>query len=109
MNSSQRRPWTAESRARVAARSKQSWADPESRARRLAAMKAQRDDPVAAAQARSKAKATTKAKNAAAVAIPAWVPKGLVDVYARLARANGEEAAASEVRNLKREAMEQSQ
>ena len=121
--------WNALKRAGVAVQSRSEnmkalQADPEFKARHAAAsaerMKALHADPefkarhAAAASKRMKAlhadpefKARLKAgiqRRHFGVEVPAWVPNDLRDDYIDVARLSGEDAAASHVRRLKREA-----
>ena len=109
-----------EFKARHAERMKALNADPEFKARNAARMKALHADPefkarnAAAASKRMKAlhadpefKARLKAgiqRRHFGVEVPAWVPADLRDDYIDVARLSGEDAAASHVRRLKREA-----
>ena len=117
--------WNALKRAGVAVQSRSEnmkalHADPEFKARNAERMKALHADPefkarhAAAASKRMKAlhadpefKARLKAgiqRRHFGVEVPAWVPNDLRDDYIDVARLSGEDAAASHVRRLKREA-----
>ena len=77
--------------------SKKALSDPEVRARMSAASKKAWSDP----EVRARIKATRK--GAKGVLIPKWVPLDLHDEYLDVAAEQGEEAAASHIRRLKRE------
>ena len=86
-----------EVRARMSAARKKALSDPEVRARMSAASKKAWSDP----EVRARIKATRK--GAKGVLIPKWVPLDLHDEYLDVAAEQGEEAAASHIRRLKRE------
>ena len=77
--------------------SKKALSDPDLRARMSAASKKAWSDP----EVRARIKATRK--GAKGVLIPKWVPLDLHDEYLDVAAEQGEEAAASHIRRLKRE------
>ena len=91
-------------------------ADPEFKARHAERMKALNADPEFKARHAERMKALNadpefKARHRAAIRrhfdgceVPSWVPADLRDDYIDVARLSGEEAAASHVRRLKREA-----
>ncbi|MBR0683975.1 hypothetical protein GXW74_26140 [Roseomonas eburnea] len=91
-----------EVRARMSEASKRAWADPEVRARMSEASKRALADPEVRArmsEARKRAWATRRGYQ-----IPAWVhAAGLAEDFAAVAAEQGEEAAASFCRALKRE------
>ena len=100
--------WNALKRAGVAVQShsermKALNADPEFKARNAAAaskrMKALHADP----EFKARLKAGIQRRHFG-VEVPAWVPNDLRDDYIDVARLSGEDAAASHVRRLKREA-----
>ena len=100
--------WNALKRAGVAVQShsermKALHADPEFKARHAAAaaerMKALHADP----EFKARLKAGIQRRHFG-VEVPAWVPNDLRDDYIDVARLSGEDAAASHVRRLKREA-----
>ena len=79
---------------------KKAWADPEVRARMSEASKKALADPEVRARMSVNIK---RAKRGCVVEVPKWVPSALVDDYLDVAGSHGEEAAASFVRQLKRE------
>ena len=76
---------------------KKAWADPEVRARMSEASKKALADP----EVRARIKASRR--GAKGILIPKWVPLDLHDEFLEIAAFEGEEAAASHVRRLKRE------
>ncbi|MFZ1680635.1 MAG: hypothetical protein WAT70_06410, partial [Rhizobiaceae bacterium] len=88
-----------EFRARNAERMKALNADPEFRAAASERMKALHADP----EFRARRIAGIR-RHHAGCDVPSWVPDDLRDKYIDVARLSGEEAAASHVRRLKREA-----
>ena len=86
-----------EVRARMSEASKKALADPEVRARMSEARKKALADP----EVRARIKASRR--GAKGILIPKWVPLDLHDEFLEIAAFEGEEAAASHVRRLKRE------
>ena len=96
--------WNALKRAGVAVQSRSEnmkalHADPEFKARHAERMKARHADP----EFKARLKAGIQRRHFG-VEVPAWVPNDLRDDYIDVARLSGEDAAASHVRRLKREA-----
>lgn len=96
--------WNALKRAGVAVQSRSEnmkalHADPEFKARNAERMKALNADP----EFKARLKAGIE-RHHFGVEVPSWVPGDLRDDYIDVARLSGEEAAASHVRRLKREA-----
>lgn len=82
-----RKPHSAETRARMSEARKRAWADPEVRARM--------------SEGRKRAWAGCRRS----IVCPKWVPDDLKSEFFEVAGYAGEEAAASHVRRLKREAL----
>jgi len=115
MSQASKKAWAdPEVRARMSQARKKAWADPQVRARMSQARKKALADPEVRArmsQASKKAWADPEVRariraacrGAGGVLIPKWVPIDLQDEFLDLAAEQGEEAAASVIRRLKRE------
>ena len=86
-------------KARLDERMKARHADPEFKARHAERMKALHADPEFRARLRAGIR-----RHFDGCDVPSWVPADLRDDYIDVARLSGDEAAASHVRRLKREA-----
>jgi len=98
MSQARKKAWAdPQVRARMSQARKKAWADPQVRARMSQASKKAWADPEVRARIRA------ARRGAGGVLIPKWMPIDLQDKFLDLAAEQGEEAAASVIRRLKRE------